>query len=211
MILNDYYWYFQSALPEKVCQQIIDTAKQKQGQVAVTGTEAKKLKQKNKLSKKDLLDLKKYRNSNIVWLDDPWIFNAVQPFIREANLHSGWNFEWSWSETAQFTAYHKNQHYDWHADSWNKPYNCPELDNKHGRIRKLSVTVSLSDPKDYTGGELEFDFRNSKKGNNKKVCKEIRPRGSIVVFPSFVWHRVKPVKSGTRYSLVIWNIGWPFK
>ena len=48
---------------------------------------------------------------------------------------------------------------------------------------------------------------------NKHVLtvKEILPKGSIVVFPSFVWHRVQPVTKGTRYSLVIWNLGYPFK
>jgi PKHD-type hydroxylase len=82
----------------------------------------------------------------------------------------------------------------------------------HGKIRKLSVTCSLSDPKDYKGGELEFDFRNmdpDKKSVRK--CAEISERGSIVVFPSHIWHRVKPVTKGTRYSLVIWNLGHPFK
>jgi PKHD-type hydroxylase len=71
----------------------------------------------------------------------------------------------------------------------------------------------LSDPSDYKGGELEFNFNHplkSKKDNIKK-CTEILPRGSIVVFPSFVWHRVCPVEEGTRYSLVIWNLGHPFK
>jgi PKHD-type hydroxylase len=75
------------------------------------------------------------------------------------------------------------------------------------------VTVTLSDPKDYKGGELEFDFRNldpDKKANIVK-CKEILPKGSLVVFPSFVWHRVCPVKSGERNSLVIWNLGYPFR
>ena len=80
-------------------------------------------------------------------------------------------------------------------------------------IRKLSVTVSLSDEEEYKGGELEFDFRNldpDKKRNIYK-CKEILPKGSLVVFPSFVWHRVCPVKKGSRYSLVIWNLGRPFR
>ena len=87
-----------------------------------------------------------------------------------------------------------------------------ESTHKHGRVRKLSVTVSLSDPKDYKGGDLEFDFRNHPlKSTNKLACTQIKPRGSIVVFPSFLWHRVKPVISGTRYSLVLWNIGFPFK
>jgi predicted 2-oxoglutarate/Fe(II)-dependent dioxygenase YbiX len=42
-------------------------------------------------------------------------------------------------------------------------------------------------------------------------CKEILPKGSIIIFPSFVWHRVKPVTKGARYSLVVWNLGYPFK
>jgi len=90
--------------------------------------------------------------------------------------------------------------------------NAPN-DPSHGKIRKLSVTVTLSDPKDYKGGELEFDFRNMDpdKKRNVKKCTEILPKGSLVVFPSFVWHRVCPVKSGERNSLVIWNLGWPFK
>ncbi len=70
----------------------------------------------------------------------------------------------------------------------------------------------MSDPKDYTGGELEFKFINNNTGKPyTEICKEILPRGSIVVFPSHAWHRVKPVKKGTRYSLVMWNLGWPFK
>ena len=212
MVLKDYYWFFKSAIPVKVCQQIIDTALEKQQQVGVTGVQAKKLREKKKLSKKDVLDLKKQRHSNIVWMDHPWIFNLIQPFIREANQNAGWNYEWDWSESPQFTIYNKKQHYDWHCDSFSEPYNCPQLPSKHGKVRKLSVTISLSDPKDYKGGDLEFDFRNHPlKSTNKVICKDVKPRGSIVVFPSFLWHRVKPVISGTRYSLVIWNIGFPFK
>jgi predicted 2-oxoglutarate/Fe(II)-dependent dioxygenase YbiX len=47
--------------------------------------------------------------------------------------------------------------------------------------------------------------------NQTHICKEILPKGSIVVFPSHVWHRVKPITSGERKSLVIWNLGKPFK
>ena len=70
----------------------------------------------------------------------------------------------------------------------------------------------MSDPKDYKGGELEFDFRNKKPNiSSIQTCLEILPKGSIVVFPSHIWHRVKPVTKGIRYSLVIWNLGYPFK
>ena len=58
-----------------------------------------------------------------------------------------------------------------------------------------------------------LDFRNQdpNKKANTKVVKEIRPKGSLIIFPSDLWHRVRPVTKGTRYSLVIWNLGWPFK
>ena len=75
------------------------------------------------------------------------------------------------------------------------------------------MTVSLTDPKKYQGGELEFDLRNQdpERARNTKLCTEILPKGSIVVFPSFVWHRVKPITKGVRYSLVIWNLGKPYR
>ena len=88
-----------------------------------------------------------------------------------------------------------------------------QINPSHGKIRKLSVTCNLSHPEDYQGGELEFhrnDVSKSKKVNLYK-CKEIASRGSIVVFPSFVYHKVYPVVKGKRYSLVMWNTGDPFK
>ena len=56
----------------------------------------------------------------------------------------------------------------------------------------------------------DHDFERNKK-RPTKACTEIRPRGSIIVFPSFCWHRVAPVTKGTRYSLVMWNLGRPFR
>ena len=47
--------------------------------------------------------------------------------------------------------------------------------------------------------------------SSKELCTEIRPQGSVIVFPSFVWHRVTPVTKGTRYSLVLWTCGQPFR
>ena len=59
----------------------------------------------------------------------------------------------------------------------------------------------------------EFDFRNGDPDKKRRieVCSGILPKGSLVVFPSFVWHRVRPVLRGTRRSLVIWNLGRAFK
>ena len=123
---------------------------------------------------------------------------------------AGWNFEWSRAENCQFTKYKLNQYYDWHCDSWDKPYDKPNTED-HGKIRKLSMTCQLVDGSEYEGGELEFQARNLDDPNSTQLCTEIMPKGSIVVFPSFVWHRVKPVTSGTRYSLVVWHLGEPFK
>ena len=213
MNLKNYYWYFKGVLPKKFCQDVISYGKTRQEELALTGFLGDKTKKGEKLSKKDLNNLKKKRNSNIVWMNDRWIYNEIQPYIHAANQNAGWNFDWDWSESCQFTKYSKNQFYDWHCDSWPEPYHNPEDLNYHNKIRKLSVTCSLSPSEDYEGGELEFDFRNNDpdKKRNIQICKEIKEQGSIVVFPSHVWHRVKPVTKGTRYSLVIWNLGYQFK
>ena len=207
MNLEYYYWYFQSVIPPKICDDIIEYGKSQQEQIALTGGY-----DPEKVSEDDIKDVSKKRKSNIVWMNDRWIYNEIHPYIHTANKNAGWNFQWDFSESCQFTKYKLDQFYDWHCDSWSKPYNRPEEPDRHGKIRKLSVTISLSDENDYEGGDFEFDFRNDDKGSNQpQLCKEIRPKGSVVVFPSFVGHRVKPVTSGTRYSLVIWNLGWPFK
>jgi PKHD-type hydroxylase len=212
MNLHHHYFYFKKALTPRFCDELIKYGISQQEQLALTGNLSEKTNKGNSLTEEEIIDLKKKRDSNVVWLNDHWIYKEIHPFIHEANKLAGWNFDWDWSENCQFTKYKLNQFYDWHCDSWELPYNEPNNLNRHGKIRKLSVTCSLSDPKDYKGGELEFDFRNNDPDKNQvRKCAEISERGSIVVFPSHVWHRVKPVTKGTRYSLVIWNLGYPFK
>jgi PKHD-type hydroxylase len=213
MQLFNHYWYFTKALSEKFCNRVIELGKKVNKEVAITGHQTLKLQKSKKLSKEELKNLKKIRNSNIAWLSEQWIYDELHPYINEANKNAGWNFQWDWSEACQFTIYKKNQFYDWHADSWEKPYDDPSNLNTNGKIRKLSMTLSLSDENDYEGGDLEFDPRNYHNIKNSKtlICKEVKPKGSLVVFPSFVYHRVTPVTKGTRYSLVMWNLGHPFK
>ena len=212
MNLTNYYWYFKSAIPERICDDIVKYGHQLQHQLALTGGLDHDPK---KLNQKQIKDLKTKRDSNIVWMNDRWIYKEIQPYIHTANANAGWNFQWDFSENCQFTKYQKGQYYDWHCDSCDKPYfrqDNPQ-DPTNGKIRKLSVTVTLSDPKDYKGGELEFDFRQNDPDKKRQIrkCKEILPKGSLVVFPSFVWHRVCPVTRGERNSLVIWNLGYPFR
>jgi len=209
MNISNYYWYFTSAIPPKLCDDIVKHGLSKSETVARTGGFVNK-----KLTKDQIKNMKRKRNSDLVWLNDNWIYRELHPYIHEANKSAGWNFQWDRSEICQFTKYKLNQYYDWHCDSWDKPYEKkgPQL----GKIRKLSMTCQLTDGSEYEGGELEFDFRNydphmREETKHLRQAKEILPKGSIIVFPSFVWHRVKPVTKGTRYSLVMWNLGYPFK
>ena len=221
MNLKNYYYYFQSALTPRMCDDIVAYGKQHQAEMAVTGGVSKKVETGDKLTKKEIKNIQKKRDSDIVWMNDKWIYDAVHPYIHEANKLAGWNFEWDWSESCQFTKYGVGQYYGWHCDSWEEPYQRKQNEDgtypiDHGKIRKLSVTISLTEPDEYVGGNLEFDFRNQidwerDKKSKIKECTEIRPRGSIIVFPSFVWHRVAPVTKGVRNSLVVWNLGYPFK
>ena len=211
MNISNYYWYFTSAIPPKICDDIIKYGLSKPESMARTGEYGDK-----KLTKDQVKNMKKKRNSDLVWLNDSWIYKELHPYIHKANKSAGWNFEWDRSESCQFTKYKHNQYYDWHCDSWDKPYNKKEGDPDNGKIRKLSMTCQLTDGSEYEGGELEFDFRNydphmREETKHLKQAKEILSKGSIIVFPSFVWHRVKPVTKGTRYSLVMWNLGYPFK
>ena len=214
MNLTNYFYYWQSAIPPRICDMIVRYGKeQKKNEVtAITGGLGRDRDLNNApLTKDEIKDLKKKRDSNIVWFNDRWVYREIQPYVHQANKNAGWNFNWDYSESCQFTIYKKGQYYDWHCDSWDKPY---AVDGPtKGKIRKLSVTVSLTDPKEYKGGELQFDFRQQDpdKPRDIRTCTEILPKGSLVVFPSFVWHRVKPVTRGTRHSLVIWNLGLPWR
>ena len=212
MNLSNYFWYFSGVLTPKFCDEVIKYALQQQDSIARTGGFDKK-----ELSKEDVKNIQRKRKSDLVWLNDTWIYKEIHPYVHKANQMAGWNFDWDRSESCQFTKYKEGQYYDWHCDSWDKPYqrknkNAPD----NGKIRKLSMTCQLTDGSEYSGGELEFDFRNYEphqrdEAAHLRKATEILPKGSIIVFPSFLWHRVKPITRGTRYSLVLWHLGYPFK
>jgi PKHD-type hydroxylase len=72
-------------------------------------------------------------------------------------------------------------------------------------FRKLSVTVQLSDPDEYDGGDLQFWT-----GGQYPISGP-RGKGNVVIFPSFLLHRVTPVTTGTRKSFVLWLGGGHYK
>ena len=78
------------------------------------------------------------------------------------------------------------------------------------------MTCQLTDGSEYKGGELEFDFRDydphmRDESKHRIQCKRYYQKVLLLYFLRFVWHRVKPVTSGTRYSLVVWHLGKPFR
>jgi len=208
-----YYWMFNEGLPERICDEIIQYGKDNKdrettGIIGELG-QGRDIK-KNPLSKKETKKLHKLRKSNVVWMDDPWIYKEIHPFIERANIEAEWNYQYDWSETCQFTKYEKGDYYDWHCDSWRAPYKQGNF--QKGKIRKLSVTVCLSDSNSFKGGDLQFDYRDQHPKRPKPIHTVTNvSKGSIIVFPSWLWHRVTPVTKGIRHSLVIWSCGWPFK
>jgi len=198
MRLKNFYYYFQNAISPDLCNKIID------------------LGLKQKITEAKVLDNdKKARKSRSTGLDEQWIYEIVNPYLQEANEKSLWKFDVDWSETLQFTVYETDGFYDWHIDSGGDESFAYKDDriNFNNKIRKISMTMCLNNPKEYEGGELQFDF--GRDGSGKKLdiitCDEIKSQGSMVFFPSFVPHRVTPVTKGTRYSLVMWTLGKPFK
>ena len=171
------------------------------------------------------------RDSEIAWLKNQFIYDMVFPKVYEANEKAGWYYDVDWAEACQFTKYGLNQFYGWHIDgqgdhiaSYSKDkdrnkkiwgLNNTQLtydDEWEGKVRKLSVTINLSYDNSYEGGNLKFDLGPHHPQNKRYFeCTEIRPRGSMIVFPSFNYHQVTPVTKGTRYSLVMWFLGRPFK
>jgi PKHD-type hydroxylase len=173
------------------------------------------------------------RDSLVSFLDEKWIYDLLQPYIIKANFEAGWNFELDYNEVPQFTMYEKQGFYSWHQDGLGDttatyklfnygitdeiipkgkqiPQNYTFNTKTVGKVRKLSLTLNLTNPSDYEGGDLLFDVGNH---NDKNIikCDIARKQGSIIVFPSFLYHCVSPITKGTRYSLVNWILGRPFK
>jgi len=208
MIFKYKYWFFNQVFSKAECRKIIRHGLSKKNKLAVTVSEGKK-----KLSKKEKEKLKEIRNSNLVWLKDRWLVNRIVPYLRIANKNAGWNFEFDAIEDIQFTIYKKGQHYKYHQDSMPGPYDSPENPTMHGKIRKLSMSICLSDSDDYQGGDFKILIQGDKDPIklNEFTIEELKPQGSIIVFPSDQYHCVTPITKGTRYSLVVWCLGKPFQ
>ena len=119
-----------------------------------------------------------------------WVTGITRNYMQQAN-DQAWKFEITNPQGPQFTIYDTNEHYGFHEDQAILAES----------MRKLSLIIQLTDPSAYEGGD--FEFANCKP--------EVKERGSILVFPSFLTHKVDAVTSGTRYSLVNWFLGPQFR
>lgn len=136
-------------------------------------------------------NIRKSRVSYLPWAREAeWIYQRLAAAVLECNK-SLYNFELTgFLEGLQIAQYQAGSFFDWHQD-----FGYREMS-----VRKLSIVAQLTEPTQYEGGDLEFFATGS-------TQKAVRTRGSLIIFPSFSLHRVMPLTSGARYSLVGWVSG----
>jgi len=132
-----------------------------------------------------------------------WIFKRLNSAIEHIN-DKHFHFDLYGFNSFQYAEYYGSQlgKYDFHMDLF---INNESL--QFNSTRKLSVVILLSEPGvDFEGGEFEINSSNESKANKLDLRK-----GSLIAFPSFFIHRVKPVTKGIRKSIAIWVEGPKFK
>jgi PKHD-type hydroxylase len=134
------------------------------------------------------------RISDVSWIDQKeesyWLYEKISELVDEANK-SMWEFDiYGYHDSLQYTTYYGGGgHYDWHTDVG------PMMAN-----RKVSVVLQLTKPDEYEGGNLQLNGGNG-------VIEAPKDFNTMIIFPSFMLHRVTPVITGTRKSLVTWLAG----
>ena len=141
-----------------------------------------------------------WRKSKIIWLNENWIYKELLKYISLANKNAGYNFVLKEAEPIQYTRYDSDNYYHWHIDQ--------TLESDKPDSRKMSICINLTDPDEFEGGDFWVSKPHVVADKTEKIRLDfMRKRGSAVVFPSFVFHRVAPVTKGTRHSLVCWVRG----
>jgi PKHD-type hydroxylase len=139
------------------------------------------------------------RRSDVIWIPNTtksqWLYKRISDAVLKLNDEI-YKFELSGTEVFQYAIYKDADQgeYSWHND----------LVANNNKIRKLSVSILLSDTSEYKGGSFLF----SPEGNKFEAEQS---QGRMIVFPSWTPHCVTPVLKGTRVSLVMWFWGNRFK
>jgi len=174
------YSYWNDAFSKEECEKIIKIAKNKGLIKGVT---------------RGMSDVRK---SEISWLyandDMEWVFRRITDIILDLNEKFFKFHIFGLHEGLQFTNYKSpSGKYGRHID---RAFNFP--------VRKLSISIQLTEPKKYKGGELYlYD-------GDKGILMD-KTQGTLIMFPSYVLHEVMPVTKGERNSLVTWVTGEQFK
>ena len=208
-LTNDWY-YFTAAIDPETCQRLIDLGSGafKDGHVD-RQTEVSEIERVTGKTGDLGLDVAS-RRSDIAWINQQWVYDLIFPYMESANQKAGWNFDIRASEPLQLTRYKPGGFYYWHKDGCGdhlSTYKRPENEYLNGRVRKLSMTILLNDA--YQGGDFQFSALSQ--AEIKIQTPKLGGIGSIIIFPSFMQHRITPITSGVRYSLVAWFLGPPFK
>ena len=183
-ILNCPYYYFDSVIPKDMCDVIVQLGKGKEQEQAGINVEN--------------VEDTKMREGKVAWIKDLWVQELIEIHASKASVKAMWNFHITSREHIQFATYENNAFYDYHRD-------CAI---NQAQYRKLSVSVQLSDPSDYEGGDLLM--KNMWGTMDLPMDKETKNKGTIIVFPSMLLHKVTPVTKGIRHSLVQWFSGPDF-
>ena len=178
------YAFWKNAFSKKECQTIINIAKNKG---LIKGTTL------NDNKTKDV------RDSKISWLyssdNIDWVFRRVTDITLNLNKRFFKFNLFGINEGFQFTNYKApSGKYGKHID---RAINIP--------VRKLSISIQLTNPKKYEGGELKL-YNGKKEGS--VMDKE---QGTLIIFPSYTLHEITPITKGERDSLVTWVTGKQFK
>jgi len=179
------YAFWNNAFSKEECQTIINIAKDKGLIKGTTFNDDK---------------IKNVRDSKISWLYPvdgmDWVFRRVTDIVLNLNERF-FKFDlFGINEGFQFTNYEApSGKYGKHVD---RSINIP--------VRKLSISIQLTNPDEYEGGELKlYD------GDDEEAIIMDKAQGTLIIFPSYILHEVMPVTKGERNSLVTWVTGKQFK
>ena len=143
----------------------------------------------------------KLRISDVFFTHEQWLIDIIWPYMTAYNDVSGLNFDIGSVDDLQLTRYSPGAFYDFHIDGF-----ASRRFSVKGKVRKISMSVQLNE--DYEGGEFQITRCRHGKLEIDTLDKSL---GSIILFPSTLEHRVAPVTSGIRFSLVVWFLGPPLR
>jgi hypothetical protein len=192
-MFKNMYWAWNGVLSSDFCDFVLKDLDWENAENASTRNEPEPL---MKINNEKMIDPTR-RITKVIWQNFNTPITAVAYYYTlMANEIAGWNFDVKHPEEVQLGRYGVGGHYIWHNDCM--------VPNEISFQRKLSCTILLNDVSEYDGGLLEI----------KGVSEDKLPpttKGSVIIFPSMLEHRVTPVTRGERFSAVCWSNGPAFK